>query len=385
MIAFLLGKNPEIAKLEIFSFLQKFQLDFNLLESANEYLILNIAGIEKLDFQTLINSLGGSLRIVEIIQVLDDAVDFEPDELELFLNDSENFGQSDIKLNKSESSAIQNKFKNYFKKQKIKVAIKHEDGGLILPSNFFKWNLNETGEAFFIKNRQGKVYFGKTLACTNPKVYLNFDELRPARLFTHGTSFRLAQIMVNIFPTKPGKTIVDPFCGTGTFMIQGMINGLDVIGIDNDQELITAAAANINWAKTYYGVEQKSELIYGDAQDQEFKADGCVFEPYMGPFLKTLPRETEAKAIIEELNELYFQIFEMLSRNLSKKSHVVCILPSIRTKKNEIFELDKKIYQDNGFTLSNLVFDDYHIKNPLEYKTPSGSKIVRHLHVLELN
>jgi len=71
---------------------------------------------------------------------------------------------------------------------------------------------------------------------------------RPARYRTHLYWTRkapdLAASYVKNF-TKPGETVLDPFCGSGTTCISADILGRKYIGIEKEQEYIEIAKARI--------------------------------------------------------------------------------------------------------------------------------------------
>lgn len=90
-----------------------------------------------------------------------------------------------------------------------------------------------------------------------------FYERRPASrpFFRPGVlSVELSRVFVNLSRPRRDKLYLDPFCGTGGFLIEALFMGYDVIGIDLNKDMVEGARTNIK----YYGFENY-ELIHGDA------------------------------------------------------------------------------------------------------------------------
>lgn len=374
MKIFFYGKNPKISRLEVRSYFESNKINVEDSKDFNKYEIFELENEDSLDYSKIIADLGGTVRIADYIGTTDSIYDNVFDHFETYLPKKYNYALSSIGLNSEERENIVLFLKSNAEGSKAvfkNVQLKSE---FTDPKYFHQWNLDEGLELIVIKRNDTYLY-SKGIASTNPKDYKSMDEKRPSRFFTHGTSFRLARMMVNILGLEVGKTFVDPFCGTGTFLIEGMIKGNNTIGIDNDPDLINSAIENVRWAKKTFNLTNTAAIIEDDSREAMFEAQGCVFEPYMGPFLKSLPKQGEASEIIRELNELYEGVFKNLSTNLEDKSKIICILPDIETNTNNIIPIDKSVFLNNGLRL---------LEDPVEYMTSSGSKIRRNLYVLEL-
>lgn len=125
--------------------------------------------------------------------------------------------------------------------------------------------------------------------------------------------------------------------------------------------------------------------MQGNSAKTKFSADACVFEPYMGPFLKKALNLEKAKTIVKELNGIYYDVFLNLNSNLPKKVRVVCILPDFKTYDNKVISIDRRVYERNGFSLVDVssLNPKLELQNPIAYATPSGSKINRKIYILE--
>jgi tRNA (guanine10-N2)-dimethyltransferase len=96
------------------------------------------------------------------------------------------------------------------------------------------------------------------LLITNEKVYVSeqiaiidrsFYEQRKAHLrpFFSPISLhpKIARALVNISQAKPGDVVLDPFCGTGGFLIEAGLMNMKVIGSDISEEMIAGAQKNL--------------------------------------------------------------------------------------------------------------------------------------------
>ncbi len=373
MYLFLFGRDPELSKLELRIYLETNGLKYTLVHTAYNFVIISFeTEFPASIFHKIISDLGGTVRIAKVYCLTENIDDNFLGKLEFYYPKNFNYSITSLNLDTNDLAVVQSLTKKFFKQNRLKGVAKGT-GEILDPGRYLSAKIAEGFEILAAKI-DSTYYFCQTIVSTDPSAYEFKDNKRPAQKFTHGTSFRLAQIMVNLLGLEQGKTVVDPYCGIGTFLIEGMIKGYNVIGIDNDNKVLEAARLNIKWAIKEFGLTAGYKLIPGNSELTEFQAEGCVFEPYMGPFLKNIPTLNEAKEIANKLVQLYFKLFQNLNKNMPIGGKVVCILPYFSTTKAEIVDLDPNIYLENNFKLSH---------PPLEYNTPSGSKIMRRIYLLE--
>lgn len=89
-------------------------------------------------------------------------------------------------------------------------------------------SLLENGDALIIGNRKDPKYVTHGLHAYKGKFYP-----------------QLAKSLLNLAKLKPGNTILDPFCGSGTILLEGYLNGMSARGLD-----INPLAVKIANAKT---------------------------------------------------------------------------------------------------------------------------------------
>lgn len=371
MYIFQLGRDGDISTLELIRVLNSEIGRLPEIVNLDNFIIMK-DGVE-LDVEDLMIRLGGTLKIAKVFHTAEsfdpnfvNRIDFYfPKSFELYVssNDSELAKQALDELN------------NFKKKNKLRGSMLLSDESKIKPfAGEFEKVKDSMGEVIVLKGDQ--YYFAQVHGYTDTNEFKFKDEARPVQKFTHGTSFRLAKMMVNILDLEEGEVMVDPFCGIGTFLIEGMLAGLDVIGIDNDPEVIKGAKKNTQWAKQTYELNNNCEIRLADSTHEVYQADGCVFEPYMGPFLKKLPRIYELAKTKQKLETLFTLTFRNLRKNLREGAEVVCIIPYFNTCEGEVVEIEERVFRDNGFKP---------VIDAIEYKTPDGSMINRRLWLLQKN
>ena len=108
---------------------------------------------------------------------------------------------------------------------------------------------------------------------------------------------RLSRGLVNLTGLTVGQTLLDPFCGIGTCLIEGGFMGLRIAGSDIDQEMLDRAKINLD----YFGFRCKLKRC--DARDVEARCDAIVADLPYGKNTKDVPDLD--KLAIDFLNHAY--------------------------------------------------------------------------------
>lgn len=104
--------------------------------------------------------------------------------------------------------------------------------------------------------------------------------------FYHPSSLqpKLARCMVNLSRASKGRLVLDPFCGTGTILIEAGLMGIEAMGIDLQRRMVQGAEKNI----AYYDVEG-IHLIRADSLSPPVKEiDFVATDPPYGGVSSTL-------------------------------------------------------------------------------------------------
>ncbi len=106
------------------------------------------------------------------------------------------------------------------------------------------------------------------------------EENRPKKIknYPHELDWKLTRVMINLIGLKEGETVCDPFCGTGTTLLEAESMGIHAIGLDFDEKMYKISKENLK-ANGY-----KSKVFKSDFQELSKisgKFDGIVTDlPY---------------------------------------------------------------------------------------------------------
>ena len=78
----------------------------------------------------------------------------------------------------------------------------------------------------------------------------------------------LVRDYINKFGLKNGDTILDPFCGTGTTILEAKLNGLSGIGIEANPIAFFASEVKTNFEVDYISLLEESKEIYNLAENR---------------------------------------------------------------------------------------------------------------------
>ncbi|MBT0158915.1 hypothetical protein G4O51_02905 [Candidatus Bathyarchaeota archaeon A05DMB-2] len=167
-------------------------------------------------------------------------------------------------------------------------------GKLILRSTpNAKVNLKNPNKTFIGVITSNKLVFGVKQAEIQPKT---FSERRPRKKpFFHPSAMpsKLARCMVNLARARTGELLLDPFCGTGSVMIEAAFIGCRVLGLDIQRHMIVGCRINLK----HFGVDAEG-LVIADSRKLPFRGLSClVTDPPYGRSASTMKSTT--KQIVE--------------------------------------------------------------------------------------
>ena len=134
----------------------------------------------------------------------------------------------------------------------------------------------------------------------------------------HQLDWRLTRIMINLVGLKEGETVCDPFCGTGTTLLEAESMGIHAIGLDFDEKMYAITKENIQ-ANGY-----KSKVFKSDFREiVKFseKFDGIITDlPYgRASKLSDKPEEIlkEFVSVIPKRKKVAIMYKKELDKNLN--------------------------------------------------------------------
>lgn len=358
---FILGRDSELSKLELFALLNRLNIKFSINQNSKEFVVFDI---DNFNSQQFINYSGGIVKIAEKIDLKNYFYEGTEKNINYGISILGNPGEEFI--NKTISI-----LKNKYHEEKLKASIKTPKFRLFAPLDIKTKSL----EDFIILNKE--IYKTKTIS--EPYLYKERDDKRPEKNFVVQTSIRLAKILVNISNAK--TNLLDPFCGYGTILQEAMLNNLDVYGFELDEKVSKACIKNLEWIKSKYKLNSKFNIYnFPNSRVKRYlnpkSIDAVVTEPNMGPYFVKVPSQSKAISVMQELERSYSILFDSLPFILKKDSLVVILIPELRSKAGKIRLNIKSIIKSSFIPLS----EKYGVKLPLRIK---GQVFDRYLYILK--
>ncbi|MDP2909351.1 MAG: hypothetical protein Q8N77_06110 [Nanoarchaeota archaeon] len=359
---FILGRDYELSILELVAYMQKNNIRFSIKEMSP--LAAIISTDESFKPKTAIKSLGGVVKIGEVLQNIDEAYEGDKNKIKYAIS---SYGKTDI-------TRIQEDIKKSFKKQKIKAFYKKpKREKALMPNEVIKQKLIEGGVEFLAYNE----YLAKTVAAFNPFEHEKRDQEMPCKDYLKTISIRLAKILINLSQAK--NSLLDPFCGYGIILQEAVLQGINATGMDTDKTSVEAAKKNLEYIEKKYEIKAKYEVIQGDSRflSRTVKeAEGIATEPCLGPYLKQMPSLEEAKKTMKELETLYAETLKEAKKVV--KGKIAIIVPRFQTKQKKDVIMDfNSIIKGLGYKTWQPIKE---IKTPVIY--PHGW-IIREIWVIE--
>ncbi len=184
------------------------------------------------------------------------------------------------------------------------------------------------------------------LIFTNNENFFGFSKkierpIRPKKVkkHPHELDWKLTRAMINLTGLQEGETVCDPFCGTGTTLLEAESMGIHAIGVDFDEKMYQMSRKNLD----VNGF--KSKLI---------KSDFSELEKFVGEFdgiVTDLPygRASKASENPEEILRKFVSI-------LPRKKRIAIMCKKGFEKKLKINPLRKyEIYRHKSLTRIILV------------------------------
>jgi len=126
---------------------------------------------------------------------------------------------------------------------------------------------------------------------------------------------RLARALINLTAKSKDCRVLDPFCGTGTLLIEAAMMGMDAYGSDLSEKMISGSGSNLD------KLGLKAELMQLDVgRISEFgmRFDAIVTDPPYGRSSSTNK---------ESISALYSRALDCFSENLVEGGRVGIIVP----------------------------------------------------------
>lgn len=158
--------------------------------------------------------------------------------------------------------------------------------------------------------------------------------LKPAPHPDIAMSPRLARTLVNLADLRPGQAVLDPFCGSGTILIEACAKSLRCLGLDSSASRVQQARENLRWSAG--AADGSYDIRKGDAREMQrllrgTRVDAIVTEPLLLPRLDARPKTSTARAMIEQSAGVYNDALSSMAGSIDSEGRIVVVVPVIQT------------------------------------------------------
>lgn len=200
-----------------------------------------------------------------------------------------------------------------------------------------------TVEELHVIQTETQLIYASTLTVQDIDTWSLRDAGKPERDRKRGMlQPKIAHMMINLALDQADaadQILLDPFCGTGTIMIEGAFMDIPhVMGSDIDVKGVLESNTNLKWWQTVqeepFDYEVAAKAVE-KLQPQDFskRPTMIVTEPYLG---KMTPEIDQIPRILDGLERMYRGAFRAYGRLLPQGGKVAMLFPSFATKKHHI-------------------------------------------------
>ena len=226
-----------------------------------------------------------------------------------------------------------------------------DDEGHVSPAAIAKLELTTTGYDIVVAIDHDTAYVGLTTQAQNADAWSLRDYGRPARDARNGMlPPKLAHMMVNLAlgATSPnpslvrmGTTLLDPFCGSGTVLMEAALldQRLQLIGTDIDARQIADTEQNLDWMVEHQLISSARrahiKCLVHDAQTLHEHLRGSVelvvTEGFLGRSLQGHETSVQLEREVQTITELWCATLASLAHLQPSGGLIVAVWPLFKT------------------------------------------------------
>lgn len=335
------GSFSELSYAELTSVFEVFNISKDSVKRYSESIfVVESNTVDGVILDRIFHRLGGFIRYGILIDDLDTFLERFNGSSKVVFGISV-IGESDITVKNIQK--LLNDIKRGFKEVGVSSRFLIPKGLELNAAQILNNDVLSKGFELCILNTDSKQMYGQTVGIQDVNSFVNRDINKPASDYDMGMlPHKLARMMCNLVRMDDG-VIWDPFCGSGTILMEAAILGLDIIGTDIDHRAIDNSINNIRWLST--------NSLIGDIRYNIFPLDirniprkelkdikrtgvkAIVCEPFMGPPQRRILTEAMATKLLEGVKSLYVSLFKVLDTVASEGFRVVLVVPSYKTNK----------------------------------------------------
>jgi tRNA G10 N-methylase Trm11 len=208
-------------------------------------------------------------------------------------------------------------------------------------SHHNKLGLSQNKIELLIVRSGVKTIVAESTGGQNITAYARRDQERPARdAFIGMLPPKLAQIMINLAlgaPDNSAKNILDPFCGTGVVLQEGVLKGHNVYGSDLNPKMVDYTIKNLNWLKDTHSNKAEGTVMdirEGDAMkfkwEEANELDAVVCETYLGQPFSATPSPSKLTEVRRNCNHIVDEFLKNIASQITPGAKLCVAVPAWR-------------------------------------------------------
>jgi len=385
--------NGELSRLELIVVLRKLDIEHRIESYEDSFCIVETASLAETP-----RHLGGSFKIGEIVVEAPDEKSFIEKlyKAKLFewLDEKASWGLSlyginnnlDVDFVQDIQSIVGGKVREAGAHKAKKVlpditsvneGVRELSSGIVTEKNVIDTQLLKSRDSLFL---------AITVATIPSASFKERDLKRPYQDSRISLSPRIARMLVNLSMLNEGQRLLDPFCGTGTILMEAAILNINIMGLDKDSQKIKGSIHNINWLRSTGRISKgvHAKLQRADSRDLRFlgreSIDAIATEPILLPTLEWFPSEEEAKEMLLNSFKTYREFLRSAEYVLKRNGAMALVVPYIRlsTRKKAGFDVMQLL---EGINLQMAKMES--LAFPILARYTQDQKIIRGVLLLE--
>lgn len=241
------------------------------------------------------------------------------------------------------------------------------------------WHQHQVFE-FITFEHQGKLLLAQTAYVTDVKAWQYRDRNRPKVDGQSGVlPPKVSRILCNIaYPHTGRGELLDPFCGSGTIVMEAALLGHAATGVDVSPKAVADSITNLKWLEEQTGEKLDYKILELDTSEALVSTfgtkrfDAIVTEAYLGP---SKFESGQIDAILAQLSQLYTKCLVQMFDVLKDGGRLVIALPEFPKSKSSV-----SFHQGIIDTIAQTGYTQ-HLKS-LEY-SQEGARVVRKIYILD--
>lgn len=226
-------------------------------------------------------------------------------------------------------------------------------------------HLLDRGAEYCFFMTPGEIIIGRTVAVQDAEAWSTRDFGRPRRNAKQGMlPPKLSRMMLNLSGINLSTaTVLDPFCGSGTILMEAALLGAkSLIGSDINEEAVADTEENFTWLEAQGVSVPPVQLVGASAQTvaphiEPTSVDLIVTETYLGRPRKGTETKKEVDDAVAYVANLYLESFTALLPTLKSGATLVIASPVHTFDGKDITFDARTILEPLGYTHSPLPFE----------------------------